>query len=81
MIRANATPKQLADYVESNPNKLGGEPVFVRSRVPVRILFDHLRDGLTIEQFLEGFEGVTREQAEAVLELGETELLRQVTSR
>jgi uncharacterized protein (DUF433 family) len=81
MVRVSIPLRQLADYVESDPEKLGGEPVFVGSRVPVRILFAHLRKGLSLEQFLDDFEGVTREQAEGVLQLAETDLLRQVNRR
>jgi uncharacterized protein (DUF433 family) len=47
---------------------LGGEAVFAGTRVPVKGLFDHLEAGETIEDFLEGFPGVSREQFIAVLE-------------
>ena len=47
---------------------LGGEPVFSGTRVPVRSLFDHLEGGESIEDFLEGFPAVKREQVLAVLE-------------
>ena len=47
---------------------LGGELVFAGTRVPVRSLFDHLEGGDSIEDFLEGFPSVQREQVMAVLE-------------
>jgi uncharacterized protein (DUF433 family) len=47
---------------------LGGEPVFAGTRVPVRSLFDHLEGGESIDDFLEGFPAVKREQVIAVLE-------------
>lgn len=47
---------------------LGGEPVFSATRVPVRSLFDHLEGGESIEDFLEGFPAVKRDQVLAVLE-------------
>src|SRR6266542_1977014 len=53
--------------VVSNPAILGGTPVFGGTRPPVQTLFDYLADGLTLGYFLETFEGVTREQARAVL--------------
>jgi len=53
--------------VVSNPGILGGTPVFRGTRLPARTLFDYLADGLTLDYFLETFEGVTREQARAVL--------------
>jgi uncharacterized protein (DUF433 family) len=58
-----------------NPQRLGGEPCFYGTRVPVKNLFDSLEAGESMEQFLEDFEGVTREQAEAVLELARLQLL------
>jgi len=54
--------------VASNPNILGGTPVFAGTRVPVESLFDHLIRGYTIEYFLSQFPTVKREQVEAVLE-------------
>ncbi len=51
-----------------DPEILGGEPVFAGTRVPVRSLFDHLEGGESIEDFLEGFPSVKREQLMAVLE-------------
>jgi len=56
--------------VVSNPRILGGAPVFGGTRLPVQTLFDYLADGLTLDYFLETFEGVTREQAQAVLRHG-----------
>jgi uncharacterized protein (DUF433 family) len=56
--------------VVSNPGILGGTPVFRGTRLPVQTLFDYLADGLSLDYFLETFEGVTREQAKAVLRYG-----------
>ena len=53
--------------VEHDPAILHGVWVFRSTRVPVAALFEHLRDGPTIEQFLAWFPGVTRAQVEAVL--------------
>ena len=55
------------DVVERYPDKVSGTWVFRGTRVPVSALFENLRDGATIEQFLEWFPGVTRAQVEAVL--------------
>ncbi|HME72422.1 MAG TPA: DUF433 domain-containing protein [Myxococcota bacterium] len=54
--------------VHSNPGILGGAPVFVGTRVPVRALVDYLKAGRALDEFLEDFPTVTREQAIAVLE-------------
>lgn len=56
--------------VVSNPGILAGTPVFRGTRLPVQSLFDYLADGLSLDYFLETFEGVTREQAKAVLRYG-----------
>ena len=54
--------------VERDPEKLSGAWVFRGSRVPVSALFENLESGATLDQFLTWFPGVTRAQAEAVLE-------------
>ncbi len=56
--------------VISNPGILGGAPVFRGTRLPVQTLFDYLADGLSLNYFLETFEGISREQAQAVLRHG-----------
>jgi uncharacterized protein (DUF433 family) len=58
----------MSSVVSQDPEILGGEPVFVGTRVPVKSLFDHLEAGDSIEQFLEGFPSVKREQVIALLE-------------
>jgi uncharacterized protein (DUF433 family) len=52
-----------------NPEIMSGEPVFTGTRVPVQSLIDHILDGDTLEDFLEGFPTVARRQAEAFLNL------------
>ncbi len=56
-------------YVSVDPDRLGGEPVFRGTRVPVKALFDYLRGGQDLATFLDHFDGVTREQTEKVLDL------------
>ncbi len=53
--------------VERDPTKVSGAWVFRGTRVPVASLFENLRDGATVDQFLEWFPGVTREQVVTVL--------------
>ncbi len=72
-----ATSLRLGDYVVVDSMRLGGEPVFKGTRVPVRSLFEHLRGGISLDEFLEDFEGVEREQAQAVIDLAEMGLLGQ----
>jgi uncharacterized protein (DUF433 family) len=57
------------DIVHSDPEILGGTPVFVGTRVPVESLFDHLEAGDALDVFLESFPSVSRAQAVAALEL------------
>ncbi|MDQ6787042.1 MAG: DUF433 domain-containing protein [Acidobacteriota bacterium] len=66
------------DIVEINPNKVSGTPVFSGTRVPIKNLFDYLEGGESLEDFLEGFPPVTREQAVAVLEMAEKSLFEEV---
>lgn len=54
--------------VERTPQKVSGAWVFKGTRVPVNALFENIEDGARLEEFLDWFPGVTREQAEAVLE-------------
>lgn len=54
--------------VHSDPDILGGTPVFVGTRVPVRSLFDYLEAGDSLDEFLDSFPSVTKEQAVAALE-------------
>lgn len=68
----------LAPYVSVDAERLGGEPVFKGTRVPIRSLFEHLKAGDGLDVFLEDFPGVTREQAEAVIDIAERDLLRSV---
>jgi len=55
--------------IHRDPEILGGTPVFLGTRVPVRILFEYLEAGDSLEVFLDEFPSVKREQAIAALEL------------
>ena len=57
------------EVVHSDPQILGGTPVFVGTRVPIRTLIDHLEAGDTIEDFLRSFPSVSRDQAVAALKM------------
>ena len=61
--------------VEHDPDRVSGAWVFKGTRVPVHALFENLEDGATVDDFLEWFPGVTREQVEAVLEQASASLL------
>ena len=65
-----------ARVVHSDPEILGGTPVFVGTRVPVQALIDYLEGGHPLDDFLEDFPSVSRAQAVAALELARDALLR-----
>lgn len=67
--------------IHSDPEIMGGTPVFVGTRVPARTLLDYLEGGDTLDEFLGHFPSVTREQAVAALELGTSLLLERAASR
>ena len=57
------------EVIDANPEVLGGVPVFRGTRVPVRSLLDYLAAGGTLTEFLDDFPTVSREQAQAVLDI------------
>ncbi len=63
------------DLITTDPDILGGTPVFKGTRVPVKTLFDYLERDYTLEEFLECFPSVTREMACRLLERSESALL------
>ena len=64
----------LCRAVDRNPGKLGGVWCFRGTRMPVASLFEHLDRGSTIEEFIEWFPSVTREQVHQVLEFTKSSL-------
>lgn len=58
----------VTTVVHSDPEILGGVPVFVGTRVPFRNLIDYLEGGYSLEEFLDAFPSVSHEQAIAALE-------------
>jgi uncharacterized protein (DUF433 family) len=57
-----------------HPDRVSGAPCFAKTRVPVQNLFDYLESGAPLEEFLNGFPPITRDQAIKVLELARTGL-------
>ena len=68
--------KQL---INRDPDIMSGTPVFMGTRVPVKTIIDYLQGGHTMDEFLEDFPSVSREQALAVLELAKRFLVAQAT--
>jgi uncharacterized protein (DUF433 family) len=65
--------------VTRDPEIMGGAPVFCGTRVPVQTLLDYLEAGDSIDEFLEGFPTVTREQVIAFLEQAKDKLVESVS--
>lgn len=63
------------DVYHSDSEIVSGTPVFTGTRVPVQNLLDYLEGGDTLDDFLEGFPGVSREQAITFLEMAKDALL------
>ena len=61
--------------VHADPEILGGTPVFVGTRVPFQALIDYLEGGHPLDDFLEDFPSVTREQAIAALDCARDAML------
>lgn len=74
MNSANENPIQLP--IISDPDILSGETVFKGTRVPVAALLDNIEAGLTLDEFIENFPTVTREQAIQVLEFAKETLTK-----
>jgi uncharacterized protein (DUF433 family) len=69
-----------SSVVHYDPDILGGTPVFVGTRVPVRTLIDYLEAGESLNEFLDDFPSVTRDQAVAALQLARQMLVAHANS-
>ena len=72
------TIADLKGVVHSDPEIMGGTPVFVGTRVPLQNLIDYLEGGESILDFLDGFPSVKREQVIAVIEAAKLKMLETV---
>lgn len=64
-----ATRPRLDELVTSDPSVMGGRRVFRGTRVPVEVLFENLADGLSLDEILDAYETLDRDDVVAVLEL------------
>lgn len=71
----------ITTVIHRDPDIMSGEPVFVGTRVPLQNLIDYLAAGDSIEEFLDSFPSVTRQQAVAALELAGEALAQRAHSR
>ena len=65
----------MCDAVERDPGRISGAWAFKGTRVPVKAFFENLEDGACVDDFLEWFPGVARDQVEAVLEHAQRSLV------
>lgn len=72
-------PAMPQKIISCSPDILGGTPVFAGTRVPVQTLLDYLEGGESIDDFLEGFPSVKREQIIAFLEEAKASLVAQAS--
>ena len=70
--------EELQGIIHSDPEIMGGTPVFVGTRVPLQNLIDYLEGGESVEDFLAAFPTVKREQVIAVIEAGKLKMLETV---
>jgi len=70
--------EELHGIIHSDPQIMGGTPVFVGTRVPLENLIDYLEGGESVEDFLGAFPTVKREQVIAVIEAGKIKMLETV---
>lgn len=61
--------QSIKDLITIDPETMGGQPVFKGTRVPVESLFEQLEDGVSLDEFLDEFDTVSRDQAIAVMEI------------
>jgi uncharacterized protein (DUF433 family) len=68
---------RIQDIIKIDKEIMSGQPVFVGTRVPVDSLFDHLEAGISLDEFLNDFPSVTKEQAISLLEIANKMLTSQ----
>ena len=71
-------PSEQNPLIWINPERMGGAPCFYGTRLPVNSLFGNLETGTSIDEWLDAFPSVTREQAIAVLEYARSRMLEPV---
>ena len=76
LVEGPMTPRKRKPVIQRSPDILSGTPVFAGTRVPVKTLIDYLEAGDRLEDFLQDFPTVTREQAVAALKIAKEALLQ-----
>ena len=68
----------ITQIITSSPDVMGGTPVFAGTRVPVQTLIDYIKGGDSIDDFLDGFPTVTKQQVIAFLEEAQQRMIKMV---
>lgn len=61
--------QNIKDLITIDPETMGGQPVFKGTRVTIESLFDHLEGGVSLDEFLDEFDTVSKDQAIAIMEI------------
>src|SRR5437870_5567105 len=75
MSKETSIPNEQNPLIWINPERMSGAPCFYGTRLPVSSLFENLEGGVSIDEWLDAFPSVTREQAIAVLEYARNRML------
>src|SRR5437867_11476887 len=78
MSKDTLIPNEQNPLIWINPERMSGAPCFYGTRLPVSSLFENLEDGVSIDEWLDAFPSVTREQAIAILEYARNRMLEPV---
>ncbi|NDE09326.1 MAG: DUF433 domain-containing protein [Chitinophagia bacterium] len=68
---------KIQDIIKVDKEIMSGQPVFVGTRIPVDSLFDHLEAGISLDEFLDDFPSVSKQQAIGLLEIANKMLTSQ----
>lgn len=68
-------PDEMKPLIWINPERMGGVPCFYKTRLPIDSLFENLEDGVSLDEWLDAFPDISREQAQAVLEFAKKSML------
>ena len=68
-------PGKKSPLIWINPGRMSGAPCFYKTRLSIDSLFDNLEDGVSLDEWLDAFPDIAREQAQAVLEYAKRSML------
>ena len=75
MSKDTLLPDEKNPLIWINPGRMSGAPCFYKTRMPIDSLFENLEDGVSLDEWLDAFPIISREQAQAVLEHAKKSML------